>query len=126
MKGLALPAVVVLAAALGGFAFANLYLKPAPATAQLAVEQKLMCPQCQGVRLDVCQLPICRDMKADIARRLQAGESEDAILASYRVAYGSAILTGDQPVGVAALVPWAAVGLAVLALGAVALRRRAG
>jgi cytochrome c-type biogenesis protein CcmH/NrfF len=126
VKALLAPAAVVLAAALGGFAFANLYLKPAPATAQLAVEQSLMCPKCQGVRLDVCDLPICKDMKADIARRLQAGESADAILASYKVAYGSAILASDQPVGTAALVPWAAVGLAVLALGAVALRRRAG
>jgi cytochrome c-type biogenesis protein CcmH len=125
MKGLAIPAVVILAAALGGFTFANLYLKPAPATAQLAVEQSLMCPECQGVRLDVCDLPICTDMKADIARRLQTGESEDAILTSYKVAYGSAILSSDQPVGAAAQVPWAAIGLAVLALGAVAFRRRA-
>jgi cytochrome c-type biogenesis protein CcmH len=126
VKALLAPAAVVLVAALGGFAFANLYLKPVPATAQLAVEQGLMCPKCQGVRLDVCDLPICKDMKVDIARRLQAGESADAILASYKVAYGSVILASDQPFGTAALVPWAAVGLAVLALGAVAFRRRAG
>ena len=126
MRGLVIPALVVLAAALSGFAFAGTYLKPAPETAQLAVEQSLMCPQCQGVRLDVCNLPICKDMKIDIARRLQAGESEDAILASYRLAYGSSILAGDQPVGAAALLPWAAVGLAVIALGTVAFRRRVG
>ena len=34
-----------------------------------------MCPQCEAVRLDVCDRPICADMKSDIARRLQAGDS---------------------------------------------------
>jgi cytochrome c-type biogenesis protein CcmH len=117
------PVTVVLAAAIGGFAFANLYLAPAPASAQLAVEQRLMCPQCEAVRLDVCDRPICADMKADIARRLQAGESEDSIVLSYRQAYGSSVLATDQPSGAAALLPWAALLVGLLALGAVAFRR---
>jgi cytochrome c-type biogenesis protein CcmH len=125
MKAWAAPVAVVIAAAVGGFAFANLYLAPAPATAQLAVEQRLMCPQCEAVRLDVCDRPICADMKADIARRLQAGESEDSIVSSYRVAYGSTVLAGDQPPGAAALLPWAALALGLLALAGLALRRSA-
>jgi len=125
MKAWAAPVAVVIAAALGGLAFANLYLAPAPATAQLAVEQRLMCPQCEAVRLDVCDRPICADMKVDIARRLQAGESEDSIVSSYRSAYGSPILANDQPAGAAALLPWAALGVGILALAGVALRRTA-
>jgi cytochrome c-type biogenesis protein CcmH/NrfF len=125
VKAWAAPVAVVIAAALGGFAFANLYLAPAPATAQLAVEQRLMCPQCEAVRLDVCDRPICADMKADIARRLQTGESEDSIVSSYRVAYGSTVLANDQPAGAAALLPWAALALGLLALAGVALRRSA-
>jgi cytochrome c-type biogenesis protein CcmH len=125
MKAWAAPVAVVIAAALGGLAFASLYLAPAPATAQLAVEQRLMCPQCEAVRLDVCDRPICADMKADIARRLQAGESEDSIVSSYRVAYGSTVLANDQPSGVAAVLPWAALGVGLLALAGLALRRSA-
>jgi cytochrome c-type biogenesis protein CcmH/NrfF len=125
VKAWAAPVAVVVAAALGGFAFANLYLAPAPASAQLAVEQRLMCPQCEAVRLDVCDRPICADMKADIARRLQAGESPDAIVLSYRQAYGSSVVAADQPAGVAALLPWAVLALGVLALAGVAFRRSA-
>jgi cytochrome c-type biogenesis protein CcmH len=125
MKAWAAPVAVVIAAALGGFAFANLYLAPAPATPQLAVEQRLMCPQCEAVRLDVCDRPICADMKADIARRLQAGESEDSIVSSYRQAYGSTVLAADQPAGIAGLLPWAALAIGLLALAGVALRRSA-
>jgi cytochrome c-type biogenesis protein CcmH len=125
MRAWAAPVAIVIAAALGGFAFANLYLAPAPASAQLAVEQRLMCPQCEAVRLDVCDRPICADMKADIARRLQAGESEDLIVSSYQQAYGSTVLAADQPAGIAGLLPWAALAVGLLALGGVALRRSA-
>lgn len=124
MRAWVAPLLVVLAAAAGGFAFAHLYLPPASPTPQLAVEQRLMCPQCQEVRLDVCDRPICGDMKADIARRLAAGESPDAVVASYRQAYGPAILAADQPAGPAGLLPWAALGLGLLGLAAAALRRR--
>jgi cytochrome c-type biogenesis protein CcmH/NrfF len=64
-------------------------------------------------------------MKADIARRLQAGESEDSIVLAYRQAYGSSVLASDQPSGAAALVPWAALLAGLLALGVVAFRRSA-
>lgn len=125
MKAWVAPVAVVIAAALGGFAFTDLYLVPPPVSAQLAVEQRLMCPQCEAVRLDVCDRPICADMKADIARRLQAGESQDSIVGSYRQAYGSAVLAGDLPIGIAGLLPWAALAVGLLALAGVALRRSA-
>ena len=126
MRAWAAPLVVVAAAALGGFAFANLHPASASVPAQLAVEQRLMCPQCEAVRLDVCDRPICADMKADIARRLHAGESQDSIVSSYRQAYGSSVLSADQPPGAVALLPWAALAVGLLALAAVALRRPAG
>lgn len=125
MKAWATPVAVVVAAAIGGLAFANLYLAPAPASAQLAVEQRLMCPQCEAVRLDVCDRPICADMKADIARRLLAGESQDTIVRSYRQSYGSSVLSNNQPTGAAPLVPWAALAVGLVALAWAGLRRRA-
>jgi cytochrome c-type biogenesis protein CcmH/NrfF len=123
MRAWAAPLLVVLAAAAGGFAFSHLYLAPSRVSPQLAVEQRLMCPQCEQVRLDVCDRPICTDMKADIARRLAAGETGDSIVNSYQQAYGSSILSSDQPAGAAALLPWAAVGLGVAALAGIAVLR---
>jgi cytochrome c-type biogenesis protein CcmH/NrfF len=126
MRSWLAPVLVVLLAAAGGFAFSQLYLRPAPPSAQLAVEQRLLCPQCQEVRLDVCDRPICADMKGDIARRLAAGESEDAIVAAYRQAYGPSILADSQPAGPAAwLLPWALVLLALAGLAALGWRFRA-
>jgi cytochrome c-type biogenesis protein CcmH/NrfF len=120
------PILFVLAAGLAGAAFSRAYSAPAANAPQLAVEQRLMCPQCLQTRLDVCDTPICSDMKADVARRLSAGESQDSIVSSYRQAYGDSILSNEQPAGLAAWVPWtvAAAGLAGLAF--LALRRRAG
>lgn len=124
MKAWLAPALFVLAAALAGAAFARAYGAPPPATPQLAVEQRLMCPQCLQTRLDVCETPVCLDMQADIARRLAAGESPDSIVDSYRVAFGPTILSSDQPAGLAAWVPWTAAAAGLFALGLLALRRR--
>jgi MYXO-CTERM domain-containing protein len=124
MKGWLAPLAVIVAGTLGGLAFGQLYLHPAPLPAQLAVEQRLDCPQCENVRLDTCDRPICSDMKADIARRLAAGESPDQIVAAYRTAYGSSVVAADQPGGLVAAVPWLAVLLALAALAVLARRRR--
>ncbi|TMD55913.1 MAG: hypothetical protein E6I85_01845 [Chloroflexi bacterium] len=124
MKAWLAPALFVLAAGLAGAAFARAYGPPPPATPQLAVEQRLMCPQCLQTRLDVCDTPVCTDLKADIARRLAAGESQDSIVGSYRVAYGSTILSSDQPGGLAGWIPWTVAAAGLFALGLLALRRR--
>jgi cytochrome c-type biogenesis protein CcmH/NrfF len=124
MRSWAAPLLVVLAATLGGFAYGSLHLEPVPPSPRLAVEQRLMCPQCQEVRLDVCDRQICTDMKADIARRLAAGETSDSIVASYRTAYGSSVLSDSQPAGPASLLPWALLALGIAVLAALGWRRR--
>lgn len=116
------PAAAVAVAALAGFAFAHLYATPSLPGPQLAVEQRLMCPQCTSTRLDVCDRPICQDMKLDIARRLAAGEPADSIVAAYRLAYGAGVVSESQAPGVAAL-PGLLVA-AVLLLGLLSLGRR--
>jgi cytochrome c-type biogenesis protein CcmH/NrfF len=124
MKAWTAPLLVVLAAGLGGFAFGRLYLEPVHSSPQLAVEQRLLCPQCQEVRLDICDRQICDDMKADIARRLAQGESQDSIVASYRLAYGPSIVSDYQPTGPTSLLPWALLALAVPILAVLGWRRR--
>lgn len=115
--------LVVALGAMAGFAFTH-RLESAGGSSQLAVEQRLMCPQCRQTRLDVCDRPICADMKSDISRRLAAGESPDLIVGSYRQAYGTAILADQQPGGLSGLLPWAAVALGLVALAVLWLRRR--
>ena len=117
------PIVVVILAALAGFAISH-QLPAAGGSAQLAVEQRLMCPQCQQTRLDVCDRPICADMKADISHRLAAGEAADGIVASYRQAYGASVLSDQQPGGLAAVLPWVAIVVGLAALSLLGLRRR--
>lgn len=119
------PVLLVGLAALAGFAFAQWYAAPPNSTAQLATEQRLMCPQCTSTRLDVCDRPICQDMKSDIARRLTAGESTDSIVDAYRAAYGPAVVSASQTGGLAVLAPGLLVAVGLLAL-VLALRRRAG
>lgn len=120
MRRLAAPALVVLIAAVAGYGFARWYSAPAPgsggnslASAQLATEQRLLCPQCTGTRLDVCDRPICLDMKADIARRLAAGEAADSIVSGYRTAFGPSVVAGSPPDG-STVAPGLLVAAAVL------------
>ena len=99
---------------------------PTPASTELAVEQRLRCPQCTGIRLDVCDRPICAEMRSDIRRRLAAGETGDAIVAAYAEAYGPAVVV--EPSGFDAASVWlswlvAAIGFTVLLLAGWRLRR---
>jgi cytochrome c-type biogenesis protein CcmH/NrfF len=102
-------AIVVALVILGGFAAGaggvRLLQTEAPMDRQLAVEQRLMCPQCHETRLDTCDRAICNDMKADIAARLRAGEPEDSIVRSYANTYGPAVVAQQPGPTLAASVP---------------------
>jgi|GraSoiStandDraft_15_1057317.scaffolds.fasta_scaffold305414_3 cytochrome c-type biogenesis protein CcmH len=84
---------------------------------------KLYCPLCGGVRLDVCQLKVCDDMKQVINQKLAAGESEQQIIAYFRQQYGDQVL-GYPPAEGINLVPWL-IPFILVALGAIALWRMA-
>src|SRR5437870_9496134 len=66
---------------------------------------KLYCPLCGGVRLDVCELKVCNDMKQVIDQKLAAGESEQQIIAYFRQQYGDQVL-GYPPAEGINLLPW--------------------
>jgi cytochrome c-type biogenesis protein CcmH len=86
---------------------------------------KLYCPLCGGVRLDVCELKVCADMKQVINERLAAGESEQQIIAYFRQQYGDQVL-GYPPAEGINLLPWlipfVLMVLAALVLWQMALR----
>lgn len=87
------------------------------------IADKLNCPLCQGQTLSECPLQVCEEMRAEIARRLQAGQSEQEILNAFVARYGIGVLN-QPPVEGFNLLAWIIpfVGLAVvLALGGWAL-----
>jgi cytochrome c-type biogenesis protein CcmH len=58
----------------------------------LAIERKLLCPQCTNLRLDVCETQICIDMRGVIRDRLAQGQSEEQIIDYFTGRYGDRVL----------------------------------
>ena len=108
-----------------GLGVSHLLSAPTPASTELSVEQRLRCPQCTGIRLDVCDRPICQEMRSDIRQRLAAGESGDGIVASYAEAYGSGVVVEPSGFDAASVwLSWLAVGMGFMLLLLVGLRLR--
>ena len=61
-----------------------------------AVASELWCPLCSGVRLDVCELKACAQMRDLIGQKLAAGEDSASIRAYFLDQYGPQVL-GQPP-----------------------------
>jgi cytochrome c-type biogenesis protein CcmH len=89
------------------------------------LETQFKCPECSGLSVADSQAPTSRAMRADIKRRIRAGQSDAQIRQAYIDTYGETILLSPQDSGVSLLV-WI-LPVVVLALGATgivfALRR---
>jgi cytochrome c-type biogenesis protein CcmH len=96
-----------------------------PAARAHDLETQLKCPECQGLSVADSQAPTSRAIRADIKRRIKAGQSDERIRQAYVDTYGESILLTPQDSGVSLLV-WI-LPIVVLALGATgivfALRR---
>lgn len=96
---------------------------PAARTERLASE--LRCPVCQGLSVADSPSITSNDIRADIGRRIAAGEGDAEILQAYVDRYGDWILLRPRARGFAALL-WALPAAAVVVAGAwlaLALRR---
>lgn len=60
------------------------------------VARQLWCPLCSGVRLDVCELKACDQMKEVIALKLADGEDVESIKQYFVEQYGPQVL-GEPP-----------------------------
>jgi len=60
------------------------------------IAQELWCPLCSGVRLDVCELKACDQMKDMIAIKLSEGDDLEVIQAYFIEQYGPQVL-GEPP-----------------------------
>lgn len=91
----------------------------------LQIERQLLCPQCTNKRLDVCELPICVDMRTLIRERLAAGDSPDSIILFFSNRYGERVLADLPKSGFnLVLFGWVGGSIALVALlGALSLLR---
>lgn len=120
----ALASVVAASLAIGGRsdgAGAN------PATQADRVAAGLRCPVCQGLSVKDSDSPTARDIRADIRRRIDGGETPDEVREAYVARYGEWVLLRPRSSGFEALVwavPAAAVAGGSVALGAAFWRWR--
>lgn len=92
-----------------------------------ALAASLRCPVCQGLSVKDSDSPTAQDIRADIDRRLAAGESPSRIRQAYVDRYGQWILLRPRTTGFGALVwlvPPALAGAGAIGLGAAFWRWR--
>ena len=56
------------------------------------IESQIRCPSCGGITLDLCELPICREMKKVIATQIETGLSNKEIINFFQLRYGDIII----------------------------------
>ena len=86
------------------------------------VARELWCPLCSGVRLDVCELTACDQMREQIGIQLANDASAEEIKAYFIEQYGPQVL-GEPPFSGFNWLAWA-VPVIALAAGALLLLRR--
>jgi len=119
--GLALVSLAVL------LTFGSLDDRAVPSDAERAatIARSLRCPQCAGESVAESNVSVAREIRADIARRVDAGQTDDEIRVAYAALYGEAILLTPPSRGFGSLV-WilpAIVGLTAAAGVGFAFRR---
>lgn len=87
------------------------------AAKELQVEQRLGCPICTNLPLNVCDNQLCQEMRGVIHQKLNEGETPDQVVAYFVSRYGDAVLLSPPQRGFS-LAAWYLPFLA-LALGMV-------
>jgi cytochrome c-type biogenesis protein CcmH len=122
VPALALAAVVVVALVIGGGGGDG---RPRSAAARTeAIAGDIRCPICQGLSVADSHTPTAEAMKEEIRRRIDAGESDTQIRASFVARYSEEILLRPETSGVSALVWILPVAALLLAVGGLAFAFR--
>lgn len=86
------------------------------------VARELWCPLCSGVRLDVCELKACEQMREEIAIKLEQGQETEEIKRYFVTQYGPQVL-GEPPKEGFNLLAWILPVIMVVGGGAFVLIR---
>jgi cytochrome c-type biogenesis protein CcmH len=89
---------------------------PSAATRAHSLASELKCQECQGLSVADSSAPTSRAIRADIKRRIAAGQSDERIRQAYVDRYGEQILLSPEGSGIG-LIVWI-LPVLVLALGA--------
>jgi len=116
LLGVLVAAAIVIAASQGGEA------TPSERARDLAAE--IQCPECDGVSVEQSLAPTSRAIRADLRRRIAAGQSDDQIRQAYAERYGEAILLRPEGSGLGVLVWGLPVVLVIAGAGALVLASR--
>lgn len=99
-----------------------------PADRVHSLSEQIQCPQCAGQSVAESDVAVSREIRQDIARRVEEGQTDDQIRAYYASSFGEEALLMPSASGVTGLV-WAlpvAAGVAALIGLAMAFRRWSG
>jgi cytochrome c-type biogenesis protein CcmH len=118
----ALAAVIVTALVIGGARPDDGPRSPSARTE--AITGDLRCPVCQGLSVADSHTPTADAIRDDVRRRVDAGETDHQIRASYVARYGQWILLRPETSGVGALVWILPVSALLLAVGGLAFAFR--
>jgi cytochrome c-type biogenesis protein CcmH len=77
---------------------------PTNADRLLAISQTIKCPQCHGESVAESNADVSVEIRADIAKRLDQGQTDDQIRSYYAGRYGDYILLTPKATGVTSLV----------------------
>jgi len=90
-----------------------------------AIARTIKCPKCTSESVDQSAVQISREIRIDIAKRIQQGQSDEQIQNAYRDQYGEQILLTPAASGLSAAV-WAVpvVALVIALAGLAATFRR--
>lgn len=85
---------------------------------------EIQCPECDGVSVAQSLAPTARAIRADLRRRVEAGQSDDQIREAYADRYGESILLDPAGGGLGVLVWGLPVALLIAGAGALVLAMR--
>jgi cytochrome c-type biogenesis protein CcmH len=93
------------------------------------IASKLYCPVCENITLDTCGTAACADWRAEIRLQLEAGRSEDQIIADFVQRFGDRVVGTPQDGVLRALslvTPWILIAGVLVILGRMFISRRRG
>ncbi len=119
----AMAVVVVVALAVGSIGGGE---PPTNAERVVSLTRAIRCPQCAGQSVAESDVAVSREIRRDIASRVEQGQTDEDILAYYSsdTVFGPDALLSPPAEGVSALVWVLPVVVAIAALGALALAFR--
>lgn len=117
------PWIVLVALLAGGLVVAAVGDRGPRTTAERAraIGESIACPTCQGQSVADSDAPVARAIRTEVARRIEAGETDDEIRDYVAGIYGDDALLTPPSDGVAGLIWFLPVAGLVAAIGALAV-----